>query len=53
MAKYDIELGHRYGKPDIERIGLFAEMSYMNGKGYVSPFASKYFNMNYNLLLFC
>ncbi|PSN41568.1 UPF0602 protein [Blattella germanica] len=36
--KYDTELGHRYGRPDMERIGLFAEMDYMNGKGYVSPF---------------
>lgn len=32
------ELGHQYGKPDLERIGLFSEMAYMNGKGYVSPF---------------
>lgn len=32
------ELGHRFTKPDIERVGLFSEMPYMNGKGYVSPF---------------
>lgn len=36
------EIGHHYGKPDIERIGLFVEMPYMNGKGYVSPFLSTY-----------
>lgn len=30
--------GNKYGKPDIERLGLFTEMPYMNGKGYVSPF---------------
>lgn len=32
------ELGHNFVKPDIERLGLFSEMPYMNGKGYVSPF---------------
>ncbi|KAJ8940924.1 hypothetical protein NQ318_015609 [Aromia moschata] len=30
--------GNLYGKPDIERLGLFTEMPYMNGKGYVSLF---------------
>ncbi|KAK5640407.1 hypothetical protein RI129_011218 [Pyrocoelia pectoralis] len=29
----------KFIKHDMERIGLFAEMPYMNGKGYVSPFA--------------
>lgn len=33
--------GFTFGKPDMERIGLFAEMPYMNGKGYVSPFAGR------------
>ncbi|CAH1170084.1 unnamed protein product [Phaedon cochleariae] len=37
MAKAG-EMGNLYGKPDVERIGLFSEMPYMNGKGYVSPF---------------
>ncbi|KAJ8919914.1 hypothetical protein NQ315_006443 [Exocentrus adspersus] len=27
--------GNQYGKPDLERLGLFLEMPYMNGKGYV------------------
>lgn len=44
MAKQSpVELtkwGFTFGKPDMERIGLFAEMPYMNGKGYVSPFAT-------------
>ncbi|XP_017784815.1 PREDICTED: UPF0602 protein C4orf47 homolog [Nicrophorus vespilloides] len=35
---YDPDLGKRYGKPDLERLGLFVEMPYMNGKKYVSPF---------------
>lgn len=26
---------NKYGKPDIERLGLFMEMPYMNGKRYV------------------
>ncbi|XP_060520177.1 cilia-and flagella-associated protein 96-like [Cylas formicarius] len=29
-------LGNKYGKKDIERIGLFSEMPYMIGKGYIS-----------------
>lgn len=37
------ELGNQYGKPDLERLGLFTEMPYMNGKGYVSPHPSKSF----------
>lgn len=28
----------KFIKHDMERLGLFAEMPYMNGKGYVSPF---------------
>lgn len=32
------DLGHKYTRPDIERLGIFSEMPYMNGKGYVSPF---------------
>ncbi|KAL3285199.1 hypothetical protein HHI36_019315 [Cryptolaemus montrouzieri] len=39
MVKEQIEWGFLYGRPDMERIGLFAEMPYMNGKGYVSPYA--------------
>lgn len=35
------QLGRNFGKPDLERLGLFIEMPYMNGKGYVSPFPSK------------
>lgn len=37
-TKESNELGRRYGRPDVERVGLFSEMPYMNGKGYVSPF---------------
>ncbi|KAJ8982387.1 hypothetical protein NQ317_009642 [Molorchus minor] len=32
------EWANLYGKPDMERLGLFSEMPYMNGKGYVSLF---------------
>lgn len=35
------EYSEKYGKPDLERIGIFIEMPYMNGKGYVSPFPSR------------
>lgn len=38
MAKTPTDLGNQYGKPDVERVGLFSELPYMNGKGYVSPF---------------
>lgn len=38
MGKTAPDWGNKYGKPDIERLGLFTEMPYMNGKGYVSPF---------------
>uniref|UniRef100_A0A1B6FZX7 Cilia-and flagella-associated protein 96 n=1 Tax=Cuerna arida TaxID=1464854 RepID=A0A1B6FZX7_9HEMI len=31
------KFGHHYGRADMERIGLFAEMSYMHGKGYTAP----------------
>lgn len=30
-------LGYHYGRADLERIGLFAEMEYMHGKGYTAP----------------
>ncbi|KAF5271072.1 hypothetical protein FQR65_LT00491 [Abscondita terminalis] len=33
-----MEQAFKYGKPDIERLGVFVEMSYLNGKGYVSPY---------------
>ncbi|KAF2885580.1 hypothetical protein ILUMI_20594 [Ignelater luminosus] len=32
------ELAWKHGKHDLERLGIFIEMPYMNGKGYVSPF---------------
>lgn len=35
------EYSQKYGKPDLERLGIFIEMPYMNGKRYVSPFPSK------------
>ncbi|KAK9880851.1 hypothetical protein WA026_013176 [Henosepilachna vigintioctopunctata] len=38
-AVVPVKWGFVHGRPDLERIGLFAEMPYMNGKGYVSPFA--------------
>uniref|UniRef100_A0A1B6L650 Cilia-and flagella-associated protein 96 n=1 Tax=Graphocephala atropunctata TaxID=36148 RepID=A0A1B6L650_9HEMI len=31
------KFGHHYGRADMDRIGLFAEMSYMHGKGYTAP----------------
>lgn len=34
------EYSEKFGKPDLERLGVFIEMPYMNGKGYVSPFPS-------------
>jgi hypothetical protein len=45
-AKSESDIGHRFGKSDLERIGVFAEMDYMNGKGYVSPFSSEFMDMN-------
>ncbi|XP_050315843.1 UPF0602 protein C4orf47-like [Anthonomus grandis grandis] len=44
------ELGNQYGKPDIERLGLFSEMPFMNGKGYVSPFPKPRPDKGRNLL---
>lgn len=42
VGKTDLaEIANKFGKPDMERLGLFIEMPYMNGKGYVSPFPSK------------
>ncbi|KAL1516848.1 hypothetical protein ABEB36_000694 [Hypothenemus hampei] len=43
-------LGNKYGKPDIERIGLFSEMSYMNGKGYVPLFERHKLEKGKNML---
>lgn len=34
-----VKWGSNFGKSDTDRVGLFAEMPYMNGAGYVSPFA--------------
>lgn len=28
------DLGYKFGKPDIERIGLFSEMVYLSAKTY-------------------
>lgn len=44
------ELGHQYARPDIERLGLFSEMPYMNGKGYVSPFGKPKVEKGRNIL---
>lgn len=41
MAKKNFsvaEYAKKYTKHDMERLGLFVEMPYMNGQGYVSPF---------------
>ncbi|KAJ8935294.1 hypothetical protein NQ314_012898 [Rhamnusium bicolor] len=35
MTKLFSNLGNEYGKPDMERLGIFSELPYMNGKGYV------------------
>ncbi|XP_076264763.1 cilia-and flagella-associated protein 96-like [Rhynchophorus ferrugineus] len=43
-------LGKKYGKPDIERLGLFSELPFMNGKGYVSPFQKAKTEKGKNLL---
>lgn len=48
--KYNENIGQKYGKPDIERIGLFAEMPFMNGTRYVSPYTGKNSNSTYVLL---
>ncbi|KAK4873506.1 hypothetical protein RN001_015535 [Aquatica leii] len=34
-----VEQAHKYGKPDMERLGLFVEMPYLNGKGYTPAYA--------------
>ncbi|CAH2003899.1 unnamed protein product [Acanthoscelides obtectus] len=44
------ELGNQFGKPDMERLGLFSEMPYMNGKGYVSPFPKPKLEKGLNLM---
>ncbi|XP_023018962.1 cilia-and flagella-associated protein 96 [Leptinotarsa decemlineata] len=49
MAKTG-EIGNLYGKPDIERLGLFSEMPYMNGKGYVSLFPKPRVNKGRNIM---
>ncbi|XP_069684655.1 cilia-and flagella-associated protein 96-like isoform X2 [Periplaneta americana] len=41
VKKYDSDIGRHFGKRDLERLGLFVEMGYMNGKGYVSPFTAQ------------
>ena len=40
--KYSEPLGKKYGKPDLERIGIFMEMSYMHGKRYTTPHPKSY-----------
>lgn len=50
MGKTAPDWGNKYGKPDIERLGLFTEMPYMNGKGYVSPFGRLRLEKGKNLL---
>lgn len=40
-------IGKQYGKPDIERLGIFIENPYLNGKGYKSPFARTFLNYRY------
>lgn len=45
--------GHRFGKPDIERLGLFSEMDYMNGKGYKPLYGSNLINIFDGLQLKC
>lgn len=37
-----LNIGQHYGKRDIERIGIFAEMEYLHGKGYTPPIICKY-----------
>ncbi|KAG5878697.1 hypothetical protein JTB14_029764 [Gonioctena quinquepunctata] len=44
------EMGYMFGKPDIERLGLFSEMPYMNGKGYVSPFPKPLVDQGRNIM---
>lgn len=45
--KLDLEAyTKKHGKADIERLGVFVEMPYMNGKGYVSPFPSKHHHLH-------
>ncbi|XP_030757007.1 UPF0602 protein C4orf47-like [Sitophilus oryzae] len=44
------QLGKKYGRPDVERVGLFSEMPYMNGTGYVSPFPKQRVEKGKNLL---
>lgn len=36
-----IAYSKKYGKPDLERVGIFSELPYMNGTRYVSPFQRK------------
>lgn len=43
--KFDSDIGHHFGKSNLERIGLFAELGYMNGKGYFSPFTSEFMEL--------
>lgn len=35
-------IGYHYGRSDLERVGIFAEMGYLHGKGYTAPTTSKY-----------
>ncbi|XP_046990989.1 UPF0602 protein C4orf47 homolog [Schistocerca americana] len=34
------DIGFHYGRTDLERIGLFAEMSYLHGMGYTRPYVN-------------
>lgn len=50
-------IGFHHGRSDLERIGLFAEMGYLHGKG--APTASEYFtallliNSKENIIIVC
>lgn len=35
------EIGIHFGKTDLERLGYFAEMSYIHGGGYTPPITSE------------
>lgn len=46
-------IGYHYGRADLERVGIFAEMGYLHGKGYTAPTASKYEVFDNNDNLYC
>ncbi|GJQ76839.1 hypothetical protein Trydic_g15046 [Trypoxylus dichotomus] len=45
-----LDVGKKYGKPDIERIGIFIEAPYLIGRGYVSPFEKPAYFKGLNML---